>query len=221
MDLSEYDLPEEVKAKIMAQHTLETEGLRTSKDAILAEKKTLQVSSVEQSQLLEESRLANNKLAEQKLIDEGKYTEALALRETEFNDMSAKEKLATKTATDALLSRDKGVEMTKVMSLIHDDYKGIAKAELSNILKIGYNEQGMVTTTYEHEGKVVANNIDEFSGWAAEQPQFKRILNGVDSSGANTTQSRGSASITDNNNPEAVRKAGITSRLNASGIQTK
>jgi hypothetical protein len=36
---------------------------------------------------------------------------------------------------------------------------------------------------------VVANNVDEFKGWAGEQSTFKRILNGVDSSGANTQQS--------------------------------
>ena len=140
--------------------------------------------------------------------------------ENQLAEAAATANTLAKTAQDALMSRDKGSVMSQVLGLIHDDYKGLAEAQLSNMLEIGYNDQQQPVTVFKDKGVVVANNVEEFGSWAAEQPQFKRILNGVDSSGANTQQSRGSAS-NDNNNPEASRLANISARLRANGIQTK
>ena len=75
------------------------------------------------------------------------------------------------------------------MDLIHDDHKWNSKAMLSNMLEIGYNDQQQQVVSFKHDGNVVANNVDEFKSWANEQDSFKRILKGVDSSGAGTTQS--------------------------------
>jgi hypothetical protein len=65
------------------------------------------------------------------------------------------------------------------------------------MLEIGYNDQNQLTTQFKSNGEVVANNVDEFKSWAGEQDSFKKILKGVDSSGADTTQSRASGSLAD------------------------
>ena len=198
MDLSTYDLSEEVKAAITAQYNTDTEGLRNKNEQLLGEKKTMQGTAAEQTQIAEDARSAAVKAEELRLIAAGEMDGLKTHYETQLAEQTASANDAAKSAKDALHSRDKGSVLNKVLSLIHDDYKGLAEAQLSNMLKIGYNDQQQPVTTFEHEGKVVANNVDEFKGWAAEQSQFKKILNGVDSSGADTTQSRGSASATSN-----------------------
>ena len=111
--------------------------------------------------------------------------------------IGAKKTTATaKTAKDALTSRDRGDVMSKVMGIVHDDHKWNSEAMLSNMLEIGYNDQQQLTTQFKHNGEVVANNVDEFKSWAGEQDSFKKILKGVDSSGADTTQSRGGSATT-------------------------
>ena len=220
MDLSTVEgLSEEQSAAITAMYNTDTEGLRNKNNELLDEKSKRKVASDEQTQALEDARQVAVKAEEARLIASGETDKLRTHYEDQLAERTATAELATKTAKDALLSRDKGDVLSKVLSLIHDDYKGMAEAQLSNMLKIGYNDEGKVITTFESEGKVIANNVDEFKSWASEQPAFKKILNGVDSSGANTKPSRGSAST--DNNPEAARKATITARLNSAGIQTK
>jgi hypothetical protein len=59
---------------------------------------------------------------------------------------------------------------------------------------------------------VVANNIDEFKSWASEQPQFAKILKGVNSSGAGTTRSQG------NSVANGGQDAAFKQRLRAAGL---
>lgn len=195
MDLSKYDLPEDVAAAITAQYNTDTEGLRNKNEELLGEKKSVQQKIQEQAQIADDARQAAVKAEEQRLISEGKTDELKTHYEKQLAEQTATANEQAEAAKNALLERDKGTVLGKALSLIHDDYKGISEAMLSNMLKIGYNDQQQPVTTFEHEGKVVANNIDEFKGWASEQPQFKKILNGVDSSGADTQQSRSSASV--------------------------
>lgn len=198
MDLSTITgLSEEQIASITAMHNTSTEGLRNKNTELLDEKSQRKVVADEQTQALDAARQAAVTAEELRLKADNDMDGLKTHYETQLAEKTASANESAKTAKDALHSRDKGDAMSQVMSLIHDDYKAISKAELSNIVKIGYNDQGLATTTYEYNGAVVANTIDEFKGWAAEQPQFKRILNGVDSSGADTTQSRSSASLAD------------------------
>jgi hypothetical protein len=62
---------------------------------------------------------------------------------------------------------------------------------LSNMLEIGYNDQQQLITQFKSNGEIVANNVEEFRSWANGQEAFKRILKGVDSSGADTIPSGG------------------------------
>ena len=195
MDLSGVEglTPEQVTA-ITAQHTLSTEGLANKNAELLNEKKTVQQRLNDESQALEDSRLAAVKANEDALKAAGDMEGLKAHYESQLAESTAAANANAEKATQALQSRDKGEALNSALSLIHDDYKGISTAMLSNMIDISYNEKGETLTTYTDNGKVVANNAEEFKSWASEQPAFSKILNGVNSSGANTTQSRGSAS---------------------------
>ena len=58
MDLSKFDLSEEVTAAIQAEFTKETEGLRNKNEQLLGEKKSIQGSVAEQAQIAEDARQA-------------------------------------------------------------------------------------------------------------------------------------------------------------------
>jgi len=197
MDLSKIEgLTEEQSAAITAIFNTETEGLRNKNDELIGEKRTVQNSIAEQKQIAEDARLAAVKANEEALKSAGDMEGLKSHYETQLAEQTALANEQAKTAQDALHSRDKGAVLSKALSLIHDDYKGLAEAQLSNMIEISYNDQHQPVTTFKSGGEVVANNIEEFKGWASEQTQFKKILNGVDSSGANTQQSRASGSLT-------------------------
>ena len=191
MDLSKFDLSEEVTAAIQAEFTKETEGLRNKNEQLLGEKKTIQGSVAEQAQIAEDARQAAVKAEEARLKASNDMDGLKKHYETQLAEQTATANEAAKAAQQALLSRDKGSALNQVQNLIHDDFKDLAGDRLSNMLKVGYNDQQQPVITFEQDGKVVANNIDEFKSWAGEQPQFAKILKGVDSSGADTTRSQG------------------------------
>jgi hypothetical protein len=192
VDLTGIDgLSEEQSAKISALFNDEIGGLKNKVEELIGEKRHVQQSSQEKDQVIEDARKAAAKAHEETLIAAGKTDELKSFYEEQLASTTAELTAAANTAKDALTSRDRGDVMSKVMSLVHDDHKWNSEAMLSNMLEIGYNDQQQLTTQFKSNGEVVANNVDEFKSWANEQDSFKRILKGVDSSGAGTTQSQG------------------------------
>jgi len=214
MDLSKIEgLTEEQSAAITAMYNTDTEGLRNKNEQLLGEKKSQQAAAAEQAQIAEDARLAAVKAEEARLKAANDMDGLKSHYETQLAEQTAAANEAAETAKTALLSRDKSTVLNQALSLIHDDYKGLAEAQLSNMLKISYNDQQQPVTAFEHAGKVVANNIDEFKSWAGEQSQFKKILNGVDSSGADTRQSHstsGTQGDKDSAFKQRLKSAGLT-----------
>ena len=213
VDLTGINLDEEQTAKITALFDSEIGGLKNKVDELIGEKRNVQASSTEKDQIIDDARKAAAKAHEETLIASGKTDELKAFYEEQLATTTAELTATAKTAKDALTSRDRGDVMGKVMGLVHDDHKWNSEAMLSNMLEIGYNDQQQLTTQFKHNGEVVANNVDEFKSWAGEQDSFKRILKGVDSSGADTTQSR-SGSATNGNDTQTK----LAQRLRAKGL---
>ncbi len=213
MDLSNIEgLTEEQQAAIAAIVEKETEGLRNKNEQLLGEKKTIQGTIAEQAQIAEDARQAAVKAEEARLKAANDMDGLKSHYEAQLAEQTAAANEQAKAAQEALLSRDKGSVLNQVKSLIHDDFRDLASDKLSNMLKVGYNDQQQPVTTFEHDGKVVANNIDEFKSWASEQPQFAKILKGVDSSGAGTQRSHSDsvASGEDAAYKARLRAAGLT-----------
>ena len=178
-------------AELTDLHQTDVTKLIDNRDEIKLEKIGVQGRLKASEEALESARLAGIAAEELRLVDSGKYTEALALREKETIAAIAQANESASTAREALTSRDRGDVMNGVMGLIHDDHQWNSRAMLENMLEVGYNDQQQLTTALKHNGEVVANSVSEFKSWAGEQESFKRILKGVDSSGAGTLQASG------------------------------
>ena len=195
IDLTGIDgLNEDQSAKLTALFDSEIGGLKNTVDKLIGEKRNVQQGSSEKDQVIDDARKAAVAAEESRLVESGRYKEALELREKETTAAIAQANESASTAKEALTSRDRGDVMNGVMGLIHDDHQWNSRAMLENMLEVGYNDQQQLTTAFKHNGEVVASSVSEFKSWAGEQESFKRILKGVDSSGAGTLQASGASS---------------------------
>ena len=213
VDLTGLDLNEEQSAKITALFDSEIGGLKNKVDELIGEKRNVQQTSTEKDQIIEDARKAAVTAEESRLVESGRYKEALELREKETTEAIATANASALTAKEALQSRDYGTSSSNLLGMFHDSHKEVGEALLSKGLKIGYNEQHQPVTTFEYGGEVVATGIDEIKGWAGEQSVFKQYLKGVDSSGADTTQSRGGSATNGNDT-----QTNLAQRLKAKGL---
>tara|TARA_R110000764_G_scaffold43004_1_gene96681 strand:+ start:7876 stop:8520 length:645 start_codon:yes stop_codon:yes gene_type:complete len=213
VDLTGLDLNEEQSARITALFDSEIGGLKNKVDELIGEKRNVQQTSTEKDQIIEDARKAAVTAEESRLVESGRYKEALELREKETTEAIATANASALTAKEALQSRDYGTSSSNLLGMFHDSHKEVGEALLSKGLKIGYNEQHQPVTTFEYGGEVVATGIDEIKGWAGEQSVFKQYLKGVDSSGADTTQSRGGSATNGNDT-----QTNLAQRLKAQGL---
>lgn len=216
MDLTKIEgLTEEQQAAIIAQYDADISGLKSKNDELLSEKKSVQQSAQEKEKALEEARKAAQDAKAKELEAQGKYEEAQKLREEERAKLVAEAEQKAELAQSNLDKYHKTSALNSVMNLIHDDFKEVSSALLSNMLNISYNDQGEAITEFKHNGEVVAKNVDEFKGWAVGQGAFKRILKGVDSSGADSTNnSRNTSGVNGDDKDSAfknrLKQAGLT-----------
>jgi uncharacterized membrane protein YheB (UPF0754 family) len=198
MDLSTIEglsLTEEQQAAISALHTAEiekeTSGLKAKNDELLNEKKTAAQQAKEAEDKAEEARLAAVEAEKQRLANEGKFDEYKKLHEKELAEATAKSDKLAETAQANLDKYHHSNALNGALSLIHDNFKTVSEAMLSNMIDVSYNEQSEPVIAFKHNGEVVANNVDEFKGWALTQDTFKNIMNGVDSGGAGSSNTGG------------------------------
>ena len=195
IDLTSFGLDEDQSAKLTALFDSEIGGLKNKVDELIGEKRNVQQSSSEKDQVIDDARKAAVAAEESRLVESGRYKEALELREKETTAAIAQANESATTAKEALTSRDRGDVMNGVMGLIHDDHQWNSRAMLENMLEVGYNDQQQLTTVFKHNGAVVASSVSEFKSWAGEQESFKRIMKGVDSSGAGTLPTGGASGV--------------------------
>jgi hypothetical protein len=213
VDLTGFNLDEDQAAKITALFDNELGGLKNKVDELLGEKKTVQQGLTEKEQALEEARKAAVSAEELRLVESGQYKEALALREKEVAEAIAQANENATKANEALMSRDKSSILNNASQLIDERFRDMSADKLSNMLKVSYNDQQEPIAEFIHNGDVVARSVEEFKGWASEQDSFKNILKGVESSGANTSQSHGGSAANGNDT-----QTKLAQRLKAQGL---
>jgi hypothetical protein len=206
-------LTDDQKAKIEDQFNAELSGIKKKNDDLLGEKKTAQQLVADNEQALEDARKLAADTKEQNLKLAGDMDGLKKHYEDQLAESTATANGLAKQAQDALLSRDKNTVLNQALGLIHDDYKSLITDKLSNMLNISYNDEQKAVIEFTDNGNVIASNVEEFKGWAEGQDAFKKILNGVDSSGAGAQQSRGGASGAGN-----TTEQNLAQRLKAQGI---
>ena len=190
----------------VAELTDANERITKNRDDIIGEKRDIQSRIGEKDDALK-------LLAEEKLKLAGDMDGLKAMYEKDNVESLAKlqEALDGERTSNRKVAYDK--EFNSNVDMFHSDHKDAGKAILSNAQTISYNDQGEKTTSYMHDGAEVANNAKDFQSWASESGVYKQYLNGVDSSGANTTQSRASSS----NDGNTVQSK-LAQRLKQSGL---
>lgn len=185
MDLNNIEgLTDEQKEAILALHNSDVKGLKEKNEALIGEKKSATQKAQEALDAAENARLAAQEAEKEKLANEGKFDELKKIHEKEIAEATA---LADKKAEQAKIALDnlhKGTALNKSLALIHDNFKDIAESKLSSMIEVSYNENNQPSITFNNNGEVVANNVEEFKSWALTQDSFKNIMNGVDSSGS-------------------------------------
>jgi hypothetical protein len=211
MDLSTIEglTPEQSEA-ILAMHNKETEGLKTNRDAFRGEKDAATIKAQEALQQAEDTRKALQLAEEEKLKLAGDMDGLKSHYEKVNAEQLASIKAESDKARNALLDRDKTSVMADLQTMLHPDMGYAGKAMLSSALDISYNEEGKAITTFKHNGEVVADSVESFKGWAADNSDYKQVLKGVDSGGAGVTQSSGATASNEN--------SAFQQRLKASGL---
>ena len=181
---------EEIKAlqDKIAELTEANEKITKNRDDIIGEKRNVQ-------SRIEEKDEALRLLAEEKLKLAGDMEGLKAHYEKESAESIAKLQGALDGQRDSNREIEYNKEYDSSLGMFHASHIDAGKAMLSKALKISYNDQGEKTTSYTHDGAEVATNAKDFQSWASESGVYKQYLNGVDSSGADTTQSRASGSV--------------------------
>ena len=190
---------------INAANEADVTGLKNNTEALKQEKLSAQ-------QEREDARKAAAKAEEDRLKIAGDMDGLKAHYETQLAETTAEKTALAEKAQSRLLERDVNDTINSALGMIHDDDKWLAKTQLSNMLKVSYDEQGGKITTFEHEGKSVASSVEELKAWASTQDSWKRILNGVDSSGAGVQSSKSGGAMA-----ETVQTK-LAQRLKAQGI---
>jgi hypothetical protein len=200
---------EEIKAMQdkIAELTEANDKITKNRDDILGEKRNVQSAAAEKDEAIK-------LLAEEKLKLAGDMDGLKSLYAKNNADSVAKlqEALDRERKTNQKADYDK--EYNSNVSMFHDSHQSAGKAMLSNALKISYNDQGEKITSYQHDGVEVAKTAEEFKSFAVQSNDYKQYLKGVDSSGADTTQSRGGSATNGNDTQN-----NLAQRLKAKGLQ--
>lgn len=207
------DLTESQIAALTGLHDADVSKLIINRDDIKQEKLSVQDKLVAAEQIASDARATAATAKEDALKAANDMDGLRQLYEDQLSEATANANALTKTAQEALQSRDYGTSESNLLGMFHNDHKEVGEALLSKGLKIGYNSEQQPVTTFEYGGEVVATGIDEIKSWAGNSSVFKQYLNGVDSSGANTTQSRASSS----NDGNTVQSK-LAQRLKQSGL---
>ena len=213
MDLSTIEgLTPEQSAAILEIHNKETEGLKTNRDAFRSEKEAAAAKATENAQAAEAARQELVAKEQELLKAQGDMEGYRKSVEAEFAKREAVQKELTEKAQNALLERDKTSVMAELQGLLHPDRAYAGKVMLSNALNVSYNDEGKANFTFSHNGEVVADSVESFKSWAAENSDYKQVLRGVVSGGAGVTQSSGGTSAGDS------VQSRLSQRLKAQGI---
>ena len=182
---------EEIKAMQdkIAELTEANDKITKNRDDILGEKRNVQSAAAEKDEAIK-------LLAEEKLKLAGDMDGLKSLYAKNNADSVAKLQEALDRERTANQKADYDKEYNSNVSMFHDSHQSAGKAMLSNALKVSYNDQGEKGISYIHEGVEVAKTAEEFRIFAGQSNDYKQYLKGVDSSGADTTQSRSGASMT-------------------------
>lgn len=167
---------EKQKQELQAEFEKQTEGLRSNRDSLLAEKKQIEEST--KAQILEKEQAAIE--AAKKAGDiEKQFELERAQLERKQNEMT--EQLNQRN--DLILSSKKEASVKGMVSHFAKQDK-LSQLTAAQLVDYSFSEDGNVIASYKDlSGNVVADNHDDWLGWAKNDPDMQNHLAGSKASG--------------------------------------
>lgn len=202
MEITEETLKEALekqKQELQAEFEKQTEGLRSNRDSLLAEKKQIEEST--KAQILEKEQAAIE--AAKKAGDIEKQFE-LERAQLERKQSEMAEQLNQRN--DLILSSKKEASVKGMVSHFakQDKLSQLTAAQLVNYI---FGEDGNVFAEYKDlDGNVVADSQDKWLEWAKSNPDMSNHLGGNKASGTDPSSVKPSDS---SRKPELDRQAKV------------
>ncbi len=191
VDLTKIEGLTEAQASALAElFDSETSGLKSKVDELLSEKKSVSAKATELEQIAADARKAAEAAAEERMKAANDMEGLKKLYEKQRADDAALYKSEAEKHKSMLESYHKESFINQAKSLVHEDFRDLSSAMFEKLVHLEYDDKQQVRPVFKNGDDVIATNLDEFRSWAAEQPSWKRVLNGVDSSGAGVTSSK-------------------------------
>lgn len=167
---------EKQKQELQAEFDKQTEGLRSNRDALLNEKKQIEESA--KTQILEKEQAAID--AAEKAGDIEKRFE-LERAQLERKQSEMTEQLNQRN--DLILSSKKESSVKGMVSHFAKQDK-LSQLTAAQLVDYDFSEDGNVIAKYKDlSGNVVADNHDDWLGWAKNDPDMQNHLAGSKASG--------------------------------------
>lgn len=177
---------EKQKQELQAEFEKQTEGLRSNRDSLLAEKKQIEEST--KAQILEKEQAAIE--AAKKAGDIEKQFE-LERAQLERKQTEMTEQLNQRN--DLILSSKKEASVNSIVSNFAKQDK-LSQLTAAQLVEHSFGEDGSVVTSYKDlSGNVVANNQDDWLAWAKADPDMSNHLVGTKASGTDPSSVNPSA----------------------------
>jgi len=190
---------EKQKQELQAEFEKQTEGLRSNRDSLLAEKK--QIEETTKAQILEKEQAAIE--AAKKAGDiEKQFELERAQLERKQNELT--EQLNQRN--DLILSSKKEASVKGMVSHFAKQDK-LSQLTAAQLVDYDFSEDGNVIAKYKDlSGNVVADNHDDWLGWAKNDPDMQNHLAGSKASGTDPSSVKPSDS---SKKPDLDRQAKV------------
>lgn len=164
------------KQELQAEFEKETAGLRSNRDALLAEKKQLEEETKQQLLAKEQEAIEAAKKA-------GDSQKALELEQAKY-DRERKEYQDKLSQRDQLiLSSKKEASVKSIVSNFAKNDK-LSQLTANQLVDYSFNDDGQVVASFKDlDGNVVADSHDKWLEWAKSDPDMQNHLSGSKASG--------------------------------------
>lgn len=174
-----------------------TTGLINKNNELIGERRADSEKLTAAEQAVEDARAKAVSSEEERLKLAGDVDGLKAHYESQLAETTAAANQAKELAESRLNKIHSDKVINEVLDKVDDRFKSFVKTQLASNTNISYNEQGEVVISIT-DNKQNYSSVSDFLDGVKEVDAWQSVLKGVDSSGAGTTNNRGSATFDSN-----------------------
>lgn len=179
--------PEQVEA-INSLHQTDVNGLKDKNAELLGKMDTFKGELSAKEQAIEDARKVAADAEIKVLESQGKYEEALSLREKERAELVGKAETETNRVKDLLKQRDLGDIKSSILAGVQESLRPAADAMLNSIANVAYDEAGKALVSIKYADKEFSNTAD-FMEFAKTDSTWSALLGAPNTQGFDVNNS--------------------------------